>query len=239
MNQTQHLNCAECAKICSVTHNTYYYHTKKSETELSTYSFVCSKFCRSLSTDKRETKRKIDHAAKKAAKKATMITAKENKIAIGPINDTNSNNVLARNCLNIVEKRKNGQTLKEIGDEYGVTRERIRQIILPYNIPIPLKPKPKSQEEHNCIYCGKNISTKRKYCNKECNHLSKHSGKKFSQYDYIELICDGCGKTFTRSKRTDAIVKLHKIYRNNPEKLVNKQNFRTKECYCQTKLGKT
>mgnify|MGYP003645884156 CR=1 FL=1 len=237
-DQVYHLNCAECAKTCPVTYGTYRYHTKKSETELSTYSFVCSKFCRSLSTDKREAKRKIDHAARKAAKKAARKAAKADKIAKGPTNNRNAKSITAQNCLDIVEKRKNGQTLESIGIEYGVTRERIRQVILPYNIPVPPIP-PKLQKEYNCVYCGKNIGTKRKYCSKECYHLSKHSGKKFSQYDHIKLICDGCGKTFTRSKRIDAIVKLGKVYKNNPEKLVSKQNFCTKECYCQTKLGNT
>ena len=231
-NKILHLNCAECAKICSVTYGTHHYHTKKSKTELSTYSFVCSKYCRSLTTDRRETKRKTDHATKKAVKKAAMITAKENKIIKGPINDTNSKSILAQNCLNIIEKRKNGQTLKEIGDEYDVTRERIRQFILPYNIPIPLKP----QKEYNCAHCGKNINTKRKYCNKECLYLEIHSGKKYSNQDYVNLTCDGCGETFNRSKRLHSISLASSIYRN-PEKLTNKQNFCTKECYCQTKLG--
>lgn len=236
-DQTHSLTCLECAKACPVTYGTYTYHTQKSEKELTTYTFVCSKFCRSLAADRRKAIKAAKMKAEKTARKAARKAAKADKIAKGPTNNRNAKSITAQNCLDIVEKRKNGQTLESIGIEYGMTKERIRQVILPYNIPIPMKPK--SQKEYNCVYCGKNIDTKRKYCSKECNHLSKHSGKKFSQYDHIELICDGCGKTFTRSKRIDAIVKLSSIYRNNPEKLINKQNFCTKKCYCETKLGKT
>ena len=42
------------------------------------------------------------------------------------------NKLLAARNREIHEKRANGQTLQSIGDEYGISRERVRQIHVIY-----------------------------------------------------------------------------------------------------------
>lgn len=44
-----------------------------------------------------------------------------------------------RHLPDILEMRRHGETLQTIGDKYGITRERVRQILAEENEPLPLK----------------------------------------------------------------------------------------------------
>ena len=90
--------------------------------------------------------------------------------------------------INIKRMRRNNpcSTLVQIGDKYGVTRERVRQILkeamlptravgnLCYNI----------SNQHFCLNCGKvRVHGKAKFCSLECR----------KEYTTIQIACTQCG----------------------------------------------
>lgn len=94
-------------------------------------------------------------------------------------------------------------SLQEVGKIYGLSRERVRQILADYStkIGIPLKTARKRGDHKKtiiCAYCGKKklvsrcqaIRYKRHFCNMEC----------YSKYGKVLVICDGCGKPFFKGR---------------------------------------
>lgn len=79
---------------------------------------------------------------------------------------------LGINKIDVLNTKVNNPcaTLQEIGDKYGVTRERIRQILEPYNLPTgrtikymtahvcPICGEPKSLYSKTCIDCAGSIN---------------------------------------------------------------------------------
>ena len=113
----------------------------------------------------------------------------------------------ARN-IEIKQLRRDGLTLRAIGEKHGVTREAIRLICK--GIP---KPDLKTYHKKKCVHCEKEfvVSSDRKTnktCNKECfAGIQKYNNYKNGKWtnDLIELDCAGCGKKFTKTKKLMSI----------------------------------
>ena len=93
---------------------------------------------------------------------------------------------------------KGGLTLQEVGDKYGLTRERIRQVYIK-KTGVNIKNVREIQQElqygkSNCEYCGKEYVQKHKlskYCSYECRRECH-----FYTYNTIN-ICKVCGLGFS------------------------------------------
>ena len=83
----------------------------------------------------------------------------------------------------------------EVGRRLGLSRQRVMEMRRQGGLPA-------SQATqrigwHPCLRCGIQIPPKRKYCSRAC------------QWDYIQLVCDECGKEFQRPRRMAARYKHH------------------------------
>ena len=78
-------------------------------------------------------------------------------------------------------------TLQQIGDKYGVTRERVRQILEPYNMPTGLSIRVAFKRK--CPECGGIKLAESRVCPKCHEHIH-----------YIPLVCDYCGGLFYRQR---------------------------------------
>lgn len=94
--------------------------------------------------------------------------------------------------LAIIERRKNspGLSLKQVGDEFDITKERVRQILSSAGMPTRHHT---HEKVSHCLRCGAEIKN-RSYCRK-CQ-FELHN---------VELICDNCGIKFWR--RVSAVLK--------------------------------
>lgn len=84
--------------------------------------------------------------------------------------------------VNIIRARRNNPcaTLNEIGAKYGVTRERVRQVLSRAG-----KVTSAYHQTYLCIQCGKDMGTEEKlFCNKQCRY----------DYGHIKIACSYCGK---------------------------------------------
>jgi transcription elongation factor Elf1 len=79
-------------------------------------------------------------------------------------------------------------TLQAVGDKFGITRERVRQILDRASSPTRHYIKPKTL--YTCLNCGKETTYKIGLCSRECRY----------QYNMIPLVCDNCGVVFHRKK---------------------------------------
>ena len=81
-------------------------------------------------------------------------------------------------------------TLEQIGQKFGVSRERIRQILQRANLPT------RRFVQHNfiCLQCGKEFTCKwpRRFCSPECSR----------RYHNPSLVCSECGILFERRLKT-------------------------------------
>lgn len=108
-----------------------------------------------------------------------------------------------RNRLqDIVDLYGEGLTLQQVGDIYGLTRERIRQILnFAFKEGFQVK-KLKQYLNTPCIDCGKILTTKhggsRGKCAK-CTHRFQNPGTKHRED--LPKECIRCGKTFTDTFR--------------------------------------
>ena len=74
-------------------------------------------------------------------------------------------------------------TLQQIGDKYGITRERVRQILLHDKLPTAAIIE---KRIIYCLNCGKETPNA-KFCNQECRYA----------YYHIEVLCSQCSKMFS------------------------------------------
>ena len=86
--------------------------------------------------------------------------------------------------LGIITMRLEGRTLEEIGSEYGITRERVRQLLKPYNVP-----NPDLKFKKTCAVCGQIFTYKQsqgKTCSRECTraNLRRNSPARKSELAY-------------------------------------------------------
>lgn len=86
---------------------------------------------------------------------------------------------------NIVRARRNNPcaTLQELGNRFGVTRERVRQVLLQEG-----KPTSAYRQTYLCNQCGKDMGVKARwrkfFCSERCYH----------DYTHIQVACSYCGE---------------------------------------------
>ena len=78
------------------------------------------------------------------------------------------------------ERRVSGESLRNIGMRFGITRERVRQLIVKY-YPEYVHPKKNVKEIRECKFCGKKIldfkRAKTKYCSKRCSSEGRKNNR--------------------------------------------------------------
>jgi DNA-binding CsgD family transcriptional regulator len=150
--------------------------------------------------------------------------------------DEKKRNLQKERVGEIRKLREEGKTLIAIGDMFGISRERVRQVC--EGIPAP-----DIRKRCNCHECGKEFivhgkpHSSSKYCSRRCGKISHKRSKqkpdtKWSNHGYVELICVGCSKTFTRTNRMYA---LAEYYRKKKGLHPNGPKYCTQECYLDTR----
>lgn len=128
------------------------------------------------------------------------------------------------NLGEMIELRRNGATLKEIGDKFGLTRERIRQLLARAGVPNPVRVK-SFGFRGSCVVCGGDVfrSCKPKHvvCSGKCGAVLR--GSKSSRHVMLAFDCAGCGKRFERSQYLEN-VRAH-------GKLCSDKRYCSNECY--------
>lgn len=125
----------------------------------------------------------------------------------------------------VVAMRLTGKTLSAIGEEHGITKERVRQICKRNGT---LKP-PKPIIMQKCEVCGVCYSmVGRRTCSSDCwkellSRRKRDPDSKSSKYVMVHLTCDNpdCGIEFQRTKFQQYIHDKSKC----------KHNFCTRACY--------
>lgn len=95
----------------------------------------------------------------------------------------------------VIEKYISGRTLDSIGKDYGISRERVRQIIKTHPmhkefLDISKSVRPKALQKLHalvCNWCHKSFNTKHyraKYCSKECHFLGRTKHPDLIQYKH-------------------------------------------------------
>ena len=118
-------------------------------------------------------------------------------------------------------------TLKHLGEHFGITRERVRQLLkrLGEKTQYVRKPQPRQQKTKLCAMCGTAfpVKNKRKYCSTACrNAATRTPDSPSSRYRQTEeKTCDNCGKKFRRSGQQQA---MH-------EREQCKHDFCSRACY--------
>ncbi len=103
-------------------------------------------------------------------------------------------NIALRQDLISLKKKFPCYTLQQIGNEYGITKERVRQILSSEGVDTTLY-----NPKKICQKCGgKKEKGQRKYCKKCADELQ-----------YIHIRCEKCHRLFRRS--------VHYVIYNNPE----------------------
>jgi len=89
----------------------------------------------------------------------------------------------------IVKLRNDGKSLREIGETFGMTRERVRQII-----------GSGTKANLKCLICGASITDRAgtKYCSAKCRSKAERLRKR----PRIERPCGVCGKTFATTAKS-------------------------------------
>jgi len=151
------------------------------------------------------------------------------KKAYGHLGRKKSCNPFDARNKKIRELREQGLTLKEIGNIYAITRERVRQLCRGIK-------NPDLRERVNCCICETEyIRAERnsKYCSDECrkkglSELWRQKNAKFSLYATIELICTGCGIKFERTNKLEGIAECGRKTRGKED---SGRRFCSRECY--------
>ena len=97
-------------------------------------------------------------------------------------------------------------TLQQIGDKYGITRERVRQILESENLNTT-----HWKQKYKCLQCGEIIerSRSKSFCSKDCQY----------NYSYPLIECCICKKLVRRNQG--------QLYRHDRQ---NKHYFCSKKC---------
>ena len=76
-------------------------------------------------------------------------------------------------------------TLQDMGDHFGITKERVRQVLNEMNLPTRHFSEKKMV---SCLQCGNPIREGKEFCNRECQNI----------YNTILITCSQCGKLMKR-----------------------------------------
>jgi len=127
----------------------------------------------------------------------------------------------------MIKLRLAGESLQQIGDKFGITKERVRQLLKKRGCTFkPKKPKkPPLMYDLTCVECGKNYQRthKSKYCSYECRSAKSIS----SRNKFQKLVCVGCGCEFERSDYLINIARHGKTKRGYDVNTV----YCTHDCY--------
>lgn len=108
-------------------------------------------------------------------------------------------------CRDRVIELKNDNrfiTQVEIGNEVGVSRERVRQILNKVGLNNASEIREKKKRERTCAYCGNPRSrNNHKYCSRACACKAHR----------VDVTCEECGSTVNR---TLSETKVYENYRN-------------------------
>ena len=164
------------------------------------------------------------------------------KLEFRNANKTNHNT--HKRDLEIVQYSAGGtMTLQEIANKYGITRERIRQIILNHGG----KAHSKRVKTSNCTMCEKEMTRigrlPAKFCSPECREANKErrnnriaeahrrraekNDSKWSRTIEKTYTCDGCGCLFKRSNYIKSITESQYSQKD----LANKKIYCDQACY--------
>jgi transposase-like protein len=144
-----------------------------------------------------------------------------------------SSPVAARNKA-IRELREEGHTLIQIGELYGITRERVRQLCKGID-------PPDLRSRSNCCVCGVEfVGYRSKYCCGECRkkgqtELHRQKNSKFSKHATVKLVCTGCGIKFERTNRLEGIAECGRMSKGRED---SGRRFCSKECYYKKAFGR-
>ena len=83
----------------------------------------------------------------------------------------------------------------EVGRRLGLSRQRVMEMRKQGGL--PASQVTQRVGWHPCLRCGTQVPPRRKYCSRAC------------QWDYIQLVCDECGKEFQRPRRMAARYEHH------------------------------
>jgi len=147
----------------------------------------------------------------------------------GHLGRKKTDNPFADRNKTIRELREHGLTLEQIGEIYGITRERVRQLCAGIK-------SPDLRTRVDCCVCGAEfIRAERnsKYCGDECRkkgriELCRQRNTKFSKYATIDLTCAGCGIKFKRANRLEGIAKCGRVSQGKKD---SGRRFCSRECY--------
>lgn len=136
--------------------------------------------------------------------------------------------VTAKHFENMVFDYSNGSTLQIIGDKYGVSKERVRQILNRYGVDTSVK-----KQVRKCELCGNICSNNQnKFCSDECRleHRRAARRKKYGPSTrelYVMHVCDWCGNMFIRSQYIENIL----VHGLKNTKTNEHKTFCNKTCY--------
>ncbi len=102
---------------------------------------------------------------------------------------TPKNRTISEQSIEIAKMRHDNPclTLQQIGNKYGISRERVRQVLAKQGA---ITKHYHEKILYTCLNCGKVTPNKSGICSKKCK----------TDYNQITLICDNCGKLFNRVK---------------------------------------
>ena len=132
------------------------------------------------------------------------------------------------------ELRRQGLTLREIGDKYGITEERARQLCVGIE-------RPDLRIRRNCGTCGVEFipfsrelgSSRKKYCSIACGRkaisdANRSPESKWSKHGTVKLTCSGCGVDFERTNYIASMLVHNRQLRGAKDSGLR---FCTSECY--------
>ena len=156
-----------------------------------------------------------------------------------------------RNLEIVAHSVEGGLTLQAIGSKYGISRERVRQVLTEYGA----RPSSKRTKQTHCEHCSAEINYVGKFPGKYCSDKCQVDGRKAAQDTVIRnrkarvlardapwahavtktYTCDGCGTSFERSNY------IHSMTRHTyaQERLSFKRMYCSRACYIATGLGRT
>ena len=98
-----------------------------------------------------------------------------------------------RNAELVRYYKENKCTLQELGTRYGITRERVRQILVKHRVPFrhQREKKPRKAYTKICLQCGKQFEAKHNgidNCSKDCSSLAMcNAQRKLSDKDLVDI----------------------------------------------------